>query len=84
MTLVLTNARPAAELQVSGFPGARHKAYDSMEAAYAAWDHALANNTFGPPSDHPPAHISGSSPLSDEEVYWVVSIGAYPGVYYGR
>jgi len=77
-------SRPSCDVSINGFPGNRFQGYTTVAAAEEAWSHALANGTTGPaPPPDPTPPLSYSSPLSDEDAYWVVVQGVAPGVYHG-
>jgi hypothetical protein len=71
-------------MSVNGFPGNRHEGYTTVAAAEEAWRHAVAVGETGPA---PPLDVaqrsSYSSPLNDEDAYWVIVQGVAPGVYHG-
>lgn len=79
--------RAACERSVIRFSGQRYKGYYSVQEAKDAWDHANAVGNVGPITA---ATVAGPSTdtkfnhvLSDEEAYWALLQGQYPGVYHG-
>lgn len=74
-------------MSVIGFSGQRYKGYDTVQEAEDAWEHANAVGNVGPitatMAAGPSTHTKFDHILSDEEAYWVVLQGRYPGVYHG-
>ena len=52
--LYIRYCRAATSAQTSGFPSSSQLGYRTRADAQAAWVHALANHTVGPPRNSPP------------------------------
>lgn len=57
--------RAATSAQVGGFSNGSQRGFRTRDDAQAAWDHALANGTVGPPLSSPTRSVGvASAPLS--------------------
>lgn len=76
-------SREVTHTQVSGYPHAYQHGFPSRVVAQEAWAHAVSVGNTGPPKAQDRPASNTPAPQADDQAFWAVLVGDFPGVYRG-